>query len=130
MPAGIVERQIQHQMQQLQQQFQGQVPPEFLQQEMRRMSEEGRDQAERRVREAFLLEAVAKQNDVSVSDEEIDARLEEMAGGQGLDVSTMKSLAATQGWTDSIRAELMDRKTLDFLTSRATVETVSAEASP
>jgi len=129
-PAGVVEQQLQHQLRSLQQQFQGQVPPELLQAEMRRMSEEGRDQAERRVREAFLLEAVAEQNDLSVADDEVDDRLAEMAASQGLDPGVMKQVAESQGWRESVRSELRDRRALDFLASRATVETAEEEASP
>ena len=121
-PPGIVERQLNNQLQQMAQQFQGQLPPDILQQQIGRMREEGRESAERRVRESFVLEAVIKAQSLEAGEEEIEARFNEMADAQGMDVKQVKEMAASQGWGAAIEAEVLDQKALDFLVSKATVE--------
>jgi trigger factor len=123
-PPGVVERQLNSQIQSMQQQFQGQIPPDILQQQMTRMREEGRASAERHVRESLVLEAVVKSEELEVSAEEVDARFAEMAEAQGMEMRQLQQMAAQQGWGDAIEAELLDKKALDFLASRATVEEV------
>jgi trigger factor len=121
-PAGMVERQLQRQLRAMQQQFQGQVPEAMLNAQLSRIHEEGRPAAERRVREMLLLEAVARSRDISASDEEVDARLDELAETQGVESSRFRQLAREQDWIDAIRAELVDQKALDFLVAEAKVE--------
>ena len=121
-PPGLVERQLQNQMQQMQQRFGDQVPQEILRQELARMQEEGRDAAERTVREALILDAVATQQSIEPSESEIDAKLTELATAQGTDLKTFRDVAEQRGWIPSISSELTDEKTLDFLASGASVE--------
>ncbi|MCP4035506.1 MAG: trigger factor [bacterium] len=128
-PPGVVERQLQHQIQQMQQQFQGQIPPDILNQQLARMREDGRDAAERRVRESFVLEALVKAEELAVGPDEVEQRYGEMAQSQGMDVKQVKQMAQSQGWGDAIEAELLDQKALAFLVSKATVEDVVEEAS-
>ena len=90
------------------------------------MREEGWDEARRRVQEALLLEVVAKQAELEASDEEIDARLEEMAAGQGVDPKMMREMAEAQGWRHAIGAEVIDRKALAHLVERAEITEIEA----
>jgi trigger factor len=129
-PPGVVERQLAGQMSSIQRQYQGQVPDEMLQAQLARMAEEGRPTAERRVREAFLLQAVAKVQSIEATGEDVDARLEEMAKAQGMSLSTMRGIAETGGMRDMIQAELAEEKALDFLISQATVEEIEDTENP
>jgi len=129
-PPGIVERQLQHELRSMEQQYGQFMPPDMLQQQLGRMAEEGRPAVERRVREAFLLEAVGKAQGVEVYDEEVDARLDEMAEERGMPPQQLRKMAREQGLQESIRAELVDKKALAFLTERAKVEEVPAEETP
>ncbi|MCH7599304.1 MAG: trigger factor [Myxococcales bacterium] len=126
-PPGVVERQLNSQIQSMQQQFQGQLPPDMLQQQLSRMREDGRSSAERRVRESLVLEAIAVAKEFQVTPEETDARFDEMAEAQGMDVKKLKQMAETQGWGEAIEAELLDQKALAFLVSKATVEELVEE---
>jgi trigger factor len=121
-PPGLIERQLHSQMHSMQQQFEGRVASDVLQAELARLHETGREGAERRVREALLLDAVVRANEIGIDDEKIDARLDELAAAQGTDPATMRRLADAQGWRQSIEAELLDEAALDFLASRASVE--------
>ncbi len=126
-PPGIVERQLENQIRSMQQQFQGQLPPDLLQQQLARMREDGRDAAERQVRESLVLEAIVKSQGFEVTADEVDARYAEMAEGQGMELAQLKQMAAQQGWGEAVEAELLDKKALDFLASEATVEEVIEE---
>ena len=87
--------------------------------------EKARDyDAKRRVQEGLLLEAVAKSAELEASEEEIDARLDEMATGQGVDAKLMHDMANAQGWRPAIAAEVVDKKALDHLADAANVTEV------
>ena len=121
-PPGLVERQLHAQMRSMQQQFEGRIPQEALQQQLARLQENGREGAERQVRERLLLEAVVRDQELVVEPEAIDARLEEMASAQGTDTAIIRQLAEAQGWMESIEAELLQEAALDFLGAGASVE--------
>lgn len=125
-PPGIVERQLQHQISSFQREYGQHVPEDVMRSQLGRMTEEGRPAAERRVREAFLLEAVAKARGVEVSDEDVDARIDEMAAERGVAPDQLRKMAREQGWHEAIRSELVDRAALELLTEAADVEEVSA----
>ena len=128
-PPGVVEQQLHQQINQMRQQFQNQMPADVLEQQLGRMHEDGRPSAERRVREGFLMSEVIRSQEIEVGDEDVDARLDEMAEAQGMPAPELRKMAEAQGWRDSIRAELVESKALDFLASEATVEETT-EAEP
>ena len=121
-PPGMVERQLQSQMRSLHNQFHGQLPDEVVHAQLARMQEEGRPAAERRVREALLLEAVAEARDLQVADGDVDARLAEMAEERGMDAHGLIKTAQEQGFYEAVRGELRDDRTLDSLIAEAKVE--------
>ncbi|MEE8580071.1 MAG: trigger factor, partial [Myxococcota bacterium] len=84
-PPGLVERRLRSQLASMSRQFEGRVPPEALRAQLLRIEEEGRPAAERRVRESLLLEAVAASQAIEASDDDVDARLAQMAEEQGID---------------------------------------------
>jgi len=127
-PGGFVEMQLQNQLRSTHEQFQGRVPDDVLQQQLSRMQEDGRPTAERRVREALLLEAIANANDISVSEEDVNARLEEMAGTQGMEAGQLRTMAEQQGWLGSIEMELREKSAYGYLASLAKIEEVEDEA--
>ncbi|MGB0619714.1 MAG: trigger factor [Myxococcota bacterium] len=120
-PPGMVERQLESQLQQFEQQMQGRVPEPDLRARLSQMREEGWDDAKRRVQEGLLLEAVAKSAELEATEEEIDARLDEMAEGQGVDAKLMHDMANAQGWRPAVGAEVVDRKALDHLAEAASL---------
>lgn len=123
-PPSLVERQLESQLQQFEQQMQGRVPEPDLRARLSQMREEGWDDAKRRVQEGLLLEAVARAAELEATDEEIDARLDEMAAGQGVDAKLMHDMANAQGWRPAVAAEVVDRKALEHLVETANVESV------
>ena len=125
-PPTLVERQLESQLQQFEQQMQGRVPESDLRARLAQMREEGWDDARRRVQEALLLEAVAKSAELEATDEEVEARLAEMAESQGVDSKMMHDMANAQGWRTAIESEVVDRKALDHLIETAQISEVDA----
>ena len=127
LPPGVVERQLQHQIESFRREYENQVPAEVLESQLTRIAEEGREGAERRVREAFLLEAVAKAESVEATDEDVDQRLDEMAEARSMPPAQLRKLARDQGWYESMRSEFVDQKALDLLVERADVEEIESD---
>jgi trigger factor len=125
-PPTLVERQLESQIQQFEQQMKGRVPEDDLRPRLAQMREEGWDDARRRVQEGLLLEAVAKSAELEATDEEIDARLDEMAAGQGVDPKMMHDMANAQGWRPAVAAEVVDRRALDHLIEQAQITDIGA----
>ena len=125
-PPTMVERQLESQIQQFEQQLKGRLPEPDLRARIAQMREEGWDEARRRVQEALLLETVAKQAELEATDEEIDARLDEMAAGQGVDSKMMHDMAEAQGWRHAVGSEVVDRKALEHLVERAKITEIEA----
>ncbi len=121
-PPTMVERQLESELKRFEDQMRDRVPEPDLRARLAQMREEGWDDARRRVQEALLLGAVAQQAELEASDEEIDARLAEMAEGQGVDAKLMRDMAAAQGWRPAIAAEVVDRKALEHLEASARIE--------
>lgn len=125
-PPTLVERQLESQLQQFEQQMQGRVPETDLRARIAQLREEGWDGARRRVQEALLLEAVAESASLEATEEEIDARLDEMAESQGIDSKMMHDMANAQGWRPAVGSEVVDRKALDHLIASAQVSETEA----
>jgi trigger factor len=100
----------------------GQVPDDFLHSQLARLHEEGRPASERRVRELLLLEAVAGAREIEVSDDDVNARLDELAAAQGMSIRDMRRIARERGLAEALRAELREERALDYLCSQAKVD--------
>ena len=128
-PPGVVQGQLQNQMQSMHQQFQGRVPDEALHEQLRRMQEEGHPRAEQRVREMLLVDAIAADQAMEISPEEIDTRLSEMGAAQGMAAEQMRAMGEKQGWLPALEQELRERKVYGYLAEQGTVVDVEPEAS-
>ena len=126
-PPGVVERQLQHQIESFRREYESQIPAEVLQSQLVRMAEDGREAAVRRVRETFLLEAFANAESIEATDDDVDQRLEEMAEGRGMPPAQLRKIAREQGWHEAIRSELVEQKALDLLVERADVEEIASD---
>jgi trigger factor len=104
--------------------------------DMRAMGEHGkalddtlRKQAKKDVHRALLLDAIADKEDVTVSDEELDEHLSEMAEARNTNLPRLKAELQRQGALESVRMSLRESKTVDLLLeqSHATQDSDKAE---
>ncbi|MGD8860144.1 MAG: trigger factor [Myxococcales bacterium] len=83
--------------------------------------------AERKVRAGLLFGAIADEQKLEVSDEDIDAKLAEIAEQTGKHIAKVR--AEYQGeQRDQLRTQLLESKLLEYLLSQATITDVEADA--
>ena len=83
--------------------------------------------AERILKGMFIMEAVRRQETITVTDQEVEERIEEIARESGYDVEKFREYAGKGDERDRIMHGLQERRTFDFLLSRAKVEDNPAE---
>lgn len=85
---------------------------QFSGQDEAALKEQMKEDAEKRVKSNLTLEAVAKAENLEVSDEEVDAELTKMAEAYNMPVENIKQAI---GSTDAMKEDLKVRKAIDFL---------------
>lgn len=86
--------------------------------------EEGRDQAERGVKRFLLMDAVADQENIEVTDDDLDKHLEEMSQRHNIEGPRLRQILSRTEQLDQIESEIKTQKTFDFLIDNADVEDV------
>jgi trigger factor len=121
-PPAMRERELARQLHAARHRLEGQVPEPALDQQLARWREEWRPRAERDVREALLLEAVAAAEGIAVEPAEIEARIEQMARERGTSPVRLRKAFAEGVLEQAVRVELRDERALARLAERAKVE--------
>lgn len=125
-PLSLVEAQIDFLIAQRQRllEIQGLGPerPDGREHELR---EELRESALRRVKAGLLLEAIAAQEKIKVSEQEISDRLEEIALREKKRVEEVRENYRKQGLLGSLKAQIREEKTLDYLISKTELKEVA-----
>ncbi len=85
---------------------------------------ENRDAAVRNVRRYLLLEAVAKQEAVEVTEEDMDKHLESLSERHNVEGPQLRQILSRSGQLDRMESELLEQKTLDLLIEQAKIEDV------
>ncbi|WP_096269600.1 trigger factor [Paucisalibacillus globulus] len=86
---------------------------QFSGQDENALKEQMREDAGKRVKTNLTLEAIVKAENLDVSDEDVNAELETMAGMYGTDKEQLKQMLG--GNLDAIKEDLLFRKAIDFL---------------
>ena len=94
-----------------------------------RLREENRDRAEHQVAGMLLLEAVARQLDVEVSDQELEGRLADIARENNMNVTQVKAQLTQEGRLEAVRYDMKQDKALDVILDKAKItERVDTES--
>ncbi len=121
-PPGMRERELGRQLHAARHRLEGQVPEDALREQLARWQEEWRPRAERDVREALLLEAVARAEGISIGPEEVEARIEQMAKERGTTAARLRKSFQEGMLEEVVSVELRDEQALARLADRAKVE--------
>jgi trigger factor len=122
-PESMVTRQIGHQIEHVRDRLRRQgVDPDTAQLDYQRMAQELRPGAERAVRRALLLEAVAGREGIEATDADVDAEVEALARASQRPAPAVRRLLERSGDLDGLRRSLRERKTLAFLVDQARVQ--------
>jgi trigger factor len=97
------------------------ISPEMLKQQFTPSSES-------RVRERLILGQIAKQDEITLSDDEFTEGLEKLAQGMGQDVETIRKYYEARGEVDILQEQMLEEKTLDYLVENAKIKEVEAGA--
>ncbi len=95
------------------------LPKDFS---VEKMDTEMKPEAERRVHEQLVLNAIAKKENIDVSPKELQERLEYYAQMMHKPVAEVRSQFMENGRIDSLRFQILAQKTLDFLLSQANIK--------
>ncbi len=86
---------------------------QFSGQDVDALKEQMKEDAEKRVKTNLTLEAIVENEDLEVSEDDLNAELENMASMYGTDIEQLKQMLG--GNTDALKGELKMRKAIDFL---------------
>ncbi len=121
-PPALVEAQLRQRIQRMLGQLGGaKLDREVLGPLVERWQEEMRPQVEREVKLALLAPEIAKREEISVSDEEIDAQLGRIAEANQRKLGELKREYREHGLIDALRAGLVEQKVVEFALAAATV---------
>jgi trigger factor len=84
--------------------------------------------AEKEVRGMLILEKVAEMENITVTDAEMQQRLEQLANQMNQRVEAVKNQFQKNDRLEGLRAAIREEKTLDFLLSQANI--IEAKSAP
>jgi trigger factor len=73
------------------------------------------------VKTSLLIKNIARKEGLTVDDNEIDDQIREIASQKAQDYESLKKSFAKDDLIDNIRNEILNRKTYEFLSSKATI---------
>ena len=121
-PEAMVLRHISHQVEHARERMRRQgVDPDRIEWDYGKLVGELRPGAEKAVRRALLLEAVAEREGLQATDSDVDAEVEKLAQASQRPTPAIRRMMEKSGDLDALRHGLRDRMTLDFLISHAAV---------
>jgi len=88
----------------------------------RRQEERAKDD----VKAELVIDRIATEEKIEVTDEELDHEIEHMAGHSGESAEAFRARLTKQGALDRMKAKLRSDKTIDWLAQNASVKTVAA----
>jgi len=88
----------------------------------RRQEERAKDD----VKAELVIDRIATEEKIEVTEEELDHEIEHMAGHSGESTEAFRARLTKQGALDRMRAKLRSDKTIDWLAQNASVKTVAA----
>ncbi len=83
--------------------------------------------AESRVKRMLVLAEIARQNDLSVTDEDVSNGFLALAAGTGQDPSVIRRFYEAQNLMDSYREQLLEEKTLNYLVNSSKIKEVNSD---
>lgn len=133
-PAAMIERQIDHAVQDMGYRMQGQGLSlddylKYTGMNMEQLREQLRGDADKRVHADLILESIVKQESIAADDAEIEAEIEKLAASISKTVEETKALLRESDM-ESIKADLAVSKTVEFILDNANLVESPKEEEP
>lgn len=122
LPQAMIEREVDYMWRTtLNQLAQQKVNPESIGINETEYKSKNRDEAIKRIKSYLLFDSIAKQNNLEVKEEEIDAKLGEIAQSYKQPVDVIKKYYQEQGLTGQLYSQILEEKTMDLILSKAKI---------
>jgi trigger factor len=122
-PEGMVKKQMEQQMSNyVNQLMQMQIDPRALNLDWKKMYEDFREPAEKSVRGFFVLDRIAEDEKIEVTDEDLNKELEPMAKAMNQTVAALKARLTREEALDTIKGQIKHQKALDLVIASADVK--------
>ena len=99
------------------------LDPRGLQLDWAALRESSLGHAERDVRAMFIVDRIAREEEITPSDEEVEAEIERMSEAMNMPMEQLRARLTKEGGADSIRDQMRTRKALDFVIDAAHMTT-------
>ena len=87
----------------------------------KKIVDEERPRAEESVRRSIFLNAIARQEDIEISDEEINSELQKIAEGTNKSVAALRAQLEKEGRIEGFKQHLRENKAFDFIYRNAKI---------
>jgi trigger factor len=122
-PDALVMRQVAHRIEHARESVRRQgIDPEQMPWDYQKLIAELRPNAEKSVRRALLLEAIADKESITPTDADVDAEVEKMAQASQRPTPAVRRMMEKSGDLEGLRQGLRDRMTLELLVANANVK--------
>jgi trigger factor len=91
-----------------------------------KVREDFRPASEKRVKDLLILGEIARQNDLSLTEVELDEGFADLAKGMGQDPKVVRQYYEAKGLLEGFRDRLLEEKTLNYLVKGAKIREVEA----
>ncbi len=88
------------------------------------MHDQFKQDAEKTVRSFLLLKKIAEKEDITVSEDDIDNHIKELANIHHTDYEVVKSAYENEERVDSLKSEIIQKKVFDFIEREANIKVV------
>ncbi|MFA5286222.1 MAG: trigger factor, partial [Smithellaceae bacterium] len=124
-PPSLVERQIFYMMSDMQKRMRSAGMDEKNAMELSfRMHDQLKTDAEKTVRSFLVLKKIAEKEALTVSDDDIDNHIKELAEIHHTDYEVVKSAYDNEERLDALKSEIIQKKVFDFIEQRANIRVV------
>jgi trigger factor len=128
-PESLVVRELSHRIGHARESLRRQgVDPDAVRWDYAKLSAELRPDAERSVRRALLLEAIAAREEITAGDADVEAEIARLARESGRAPQVVRSLLERGNELEGLRLALREGKTLALLVEHAKIEPVATES--
>ena len=99
-----------------------------IEEKMKEQEKENVDVAAKNLKLYFIFDVIAGKETVFVTEDELHARVDQMAANYGVEPERLWERMDREGQLDTLRKEMVDEKIVDFLITKASIEQMPAPA--
>ncbi|OHE22566.1 MAG: trigger factor [Syntrophus sp. RIFOXYC2_FULL_54_9] len=127
-PDSFIENQIHHMLLNMRQRMvSGGMDPKKATEVALKFRDQCREEATKIVKTVILIKNIARKEALAVDEMEVEKQIAEMASQRAQDFETFKKSLEKEDLMDSIKSEILSRKTYEFLLEKAHITTVGAK---